>query len=319
MANEITTTAANDIIATEAITQYFLDTARDVAVATPLFRYFGELLADGAGNKIQVPSLSGTVPTADDNGAWADAEFDATEATALGNAALSTGSVTVTVGEYGLMHTVTDNIGEDSAIAGAFMAQMVANASRIIQGAIEVDACALFPSLSNGVGTTNTDITLAVAMSMVDGIRNRGFHPMDGVAFVWDNRTWTTLRDLLVATGSSTAVYQPAADRFLGAAPSNDQGLSAGLVGSFMGFPSWITGQTPTANSAVDVVSACFVPSSPGNDACATFGFADKRPLRLETQRHPEGRGEKFVFSRRCGVFETVDGSGTKSTNNAAA
>lgn len=317
MANEVTTTTANDIVSTEAIAQAFLDYAADVAVATPLFRYWPDLLAQGQTKTLNVPNLSGTVPTADDNGAWGDTEYDATEGTALSNAALSTGSVTVTVGEYGLMHTVTDNIGEDSAIAGQFMAQMVANAARVIQGAIEVDACALFAGLSNSVGSTGVNITIAQAVSMLDGIRNRGFHPMDGLAFVWDNVTWADLRDLLIATGSSMAVYASAADRFLGAAPAGDQGLSAGLVGSFLGMNSWITGQTPTANSAADVVSAAFVPSSPGNDSCSTFGFVDKRPLRLETQRYPEGRGEKFVFSRRCGVFEQIDGSGTKAVTDA--
>lgn len=317
MAGEITTTAANDIVNTEAITQAFLDYAHDVAVATPLFRYWPNLLAQGTGKTLQIPNLSGTVPTADDNGAWGDTEYDATEGTALGNAALTTGSVTVTVGEYGIMHTVTDNIGEDSAIAGQFMAQMAMNAARIIMGAIEVDACALFAGLSNGVGSSGVNITVAQAVSMLDGIRNRGFHPMDGIAFVWDNQTWGDLRDLLIATGTSWAVYQPAADRFLGAAPSGDQGLSNGLVGSFLGFNSWMTGQTPTANVGADVVSAAFCPSSPGNDAVATFGFADKRPLRLETQRTPEGRGEKFVWSRRCGVFEELDGSGTKAVTDA--
>lgn len=317
MANEVTTTAANDIVSTEAITQSFLDYAHDVAVATPLFRYWPNLIAAGTSKTLQVPNLSGTVPAADDNGAWGDTEFDAVEGTALANSALSTGSVTVSVGEYGLMHTVTDNIGEDSAIAGQFMAAMVANAARVIQGAIEVDACALFASLSNSVGSTGVNITIAQAVSMLDGIRNRGFHAMDGLAFVWDNQTWGDLRDLLIATSTSMAVYASIADRILGVAPTGDNGLSGGLVGSFLGMPSWVTGQTPTANSAADVVSAAFVPSSPGNDAHSTFGFADKRPLRLETMRHPEGRGEKFVFSRRCGVFEQVDGSGTKAVTDA--
>lgn len=317
MANEITTTAANDIVNTEAIAQTFLDYAMDKAVALPLFRYWGNLLAPGSSKTLQVPVLSGTVPTADDNGAWGDTEFDATEGTALANAALTTGSVTVTVGEYGIMHTVTDNIGEDSAIAGQFMAAMAQNAASVIQGAKEVDGCALFAGLSNGVGSTGVNITIAQAVAMLDGVRNRGFHPMDGGAFVFDNVTWADLRDLLIATGSSWAVYPGAADRFLGAAPSNDNGLSGGLVGVFLGQPCFVTGQTPTANAGADVVSAFIVPSSPGNDSCATFGYADKRPLRLETQRHPEGRGEKFVFSSRGGVFEAVDGAGTKAVTDA--
>lgn len=317
MANEVTTSAANDIVRTEAITQTFLDYGADRAVMIPLCRYWGDLLGPGQPNKLQVPVLSGAIPTANDNGAWGDAEFDATEGTALSNAALTTGSVTVTVGEYGYMVTVTDNIGEDSAIAGAFMSAMVQNAATVITGAKEVDALILLASLSNSVGTSGVNITIAQAVAAADGPRDRGFHPMNGGAYIFDNQTWADLRDLIIATGSSWAVYPGLAEKFLGAAPSGDNGLASGLVGVFLNAPCFVTGQTPTANSAADVVSAYIIPSSPGNDSSATFGFADKRPLKLETQRYPEGRGEKFVFSSRSGTFEQVDGSGTKIVTDA--
>src|SRR3990167_451569 len=149
MANEITTTAANDIVQTELITQAFLDFAMDAMVAIPLFYYDGSLLPNGTGNKLQVPVMSGAITTADDNGAWGDTEYDATEGTALSNAALTTGSVTVTVGEYGYMITDTDNIAEDSTIAGSFYAEMAQTAAKVIYAAKEVDACALSASLSN--------------------------------------------------------------------------------------------------------------------------------------------------------------------------
>lgn len=317
MANEVTTTAANDIVRTESIAQTFLDYGYDKAVFLPLARYWGDLLAPGAPAKLNVPVLSGAIPTADDNGAWGDTEYDATEGTALSNAALTTGSVTVTVGKYGYMVTVTDELGEDSAIAGAFMAALVQNAATVITGAKEVDGLALLPSLSNGVGSSGVNITMAQAVAMADGPRNRGFHPMDGGAFIFDNVTWADLRDLIIAAGTSWAVYPGLAEKFLGAAPSADNGLATGMVGVFLNAPVFVTGQTPTANSGADVVSAYIIPSSPGNDSVATFGYADKRPLSLETQRYPEGGGEKFVFFSRGASFEAVDGSGTKATTDA--
>ena len=152
---------------------------------------------------------------------------------------------------------------------------------------------------------------------MLDGVRNRGYHSALGGAFVWDNQTWADLRDLLIATGTSWNVYAGAADRFLGAAPSIDNGLANGLVGQFLGQPCFVTGQTPTANAAADVVSMFLLPAGPGNERSATFGYADKRPLRLETQRYPEGRGTKFVWSSRSASFERIDGAGTKATTDA--
>ena len=317
MAFEVTTTAANDIVQTEAITQAFLDFAMDAAVAIPLFHYDGSLLPSGTGNKLQVPYMSGAVPTANDNGAWADTEYDAAEGVALSNAALTTGSATCTVGEYGYMVTVTDNIGEDSAIAGAFYAELSMTAAKVIMGAKEVDACGLFAGLSNGVGSSGVNISVAIAVSMLDGVRTRGYHSSIGGAFVFDDVTWADLRDLLIATGTSWAVYPGLAEKFLGAGPTSDQGLANGLVGSFLNQPCFVTGQTPTANGGADVVSAFFLPAGPGNERSATFGYVDKRPLRLRTQETVEGRGVKMVWSSRSGVFERIDGAGTKAVTDA--
>lgn len=317
MANEVTTTQANDVVQTELLAQAFIDFGMDALVALPLFHYCGELTARGSGPKLQVPYMSGAVTTADGNGTWGDTEYDATEGTALSNAALTTGSVTCTPGEYGYMVTDTDNIGEDSAIAGAFYAEMAATAAKVIWGAKEIDACALFAGLSNSVGSTGVNITVAQAVAMLDGVRNRGYHSAIGGAFVFDNQTWGDLRDLLIATGSSWTVYPGAADRILGAAPSVDNGLANGLVGQFLGQPVFVTGQTPTANAGDDVVSAFLIPAGPGNERSATFGYVDKRPLRLETQRYPEGRGTKFVWSSRSGVYERIDGAGTKAVTDA--
>ena len=223
----------------------------------------------------------------------------------------------MTVGKYGYMVTVTDEVGEDSAFAGAFMAAMVQNAALIITSAKEIDGLALLSGLSNGVGSSGVNITIAQAVAMSDGPRNRGFHPMDNGAYIFDNVTWADLRDLLIATSTSWAVYPGLAEKFLGAAPSGDNGLATGMVGVFLGAPVFVTGQTPTANAGADVLSAFITPSSPGNDSVATFGYADKRPLSLETQRHPEAGGEKFVFFSRGASFEAVDGSATKATTDA--
>ena len=314
MSAESTATTINDVIYGYNIEPSFLDYAHEFTVATPLFRRYS--LVGKPSNVLQIPRITADM-TVNDNGASTDGEFDATEGTALSNTALDTENVQATCAEYGLQRSITDNVFEDSIMGADFMSMVIMDAARILTTAVETDAVTLFASLSNGVGTTNTNITMAVAVSMLDGIRNRGYHAPDGVAFVWDNQTWGDLRDLLIATGTSWTVYAGAADRFLGAAPEGTNGLASGLVGQFLGMPCWVTGLTPNANGTTDVVSAAFVPSTPANDAHATFAYTEKRPFRVEAIRVPGLRADQVVFTRRCAVSEIADGSGTKHVGDA--
>lgn len=314
MANESTTTTLNDVVYSAVIEQTFLDYAYDFAVATPLFRPFS--LVGKPSNVLQLPRITSDM-TVDDNGGSTDGEFGATEGTALSNTAVDTENVQATCGEYGFQVAVTDNVSEDSILGPDFMSMIVMHAARILTTAVETDAVALFASASNSVGTTNTNITLANAIAMVDGIRTRGIHAPDGVAFVWDDVTWADIRDLCIATGSSMAVYASAADRFLGAGPGAVQGLADGRVGTFLGFPCWSSGLTPNANGTTDVVSAAFVPSTPANDGMAAYAYVEKRPFRAEPIRVPGSRATQVSFTRRCAVAEIQDAAITKHVGDS--
>jgi len=310
MANETTTTTLNDFVNGYVISSALLGYAMEFIVAHPMFRYFS--LVGQPSNVLQVPRLTADF-SVNDNGASVDTEFDATEGTALSNTALDAENVQFTVSEYGLVRTITDNVAEDSVLGSQFMSLIVMDAAQTLGMAVEQAACSLFSSLSNSYGSTTVAATLANAIAMADGIRTRGYHAPDGLAYVFDNKAWSDLKTAALATSTSVLTYGETGQQILGMSRDPSNGLGADRrVGTLYGIPAFETGITPTANAAADVVSACFVPSSPGNDAHATFAYVEKRPFRIEVERDSKLRADIVVFTRRCAVGEAADGSGSR-------
>jgi hypothetical protein len=314
MAFETTTTTVNDIVQSTVIEHIYLDFARDHLIATPMFRRWS--LQGREGNVLQLPRFTSDM-TVNDNGASTDGEFDATEGTALGNTQLDTESVTLTVGEYGIQFMVTDNIAEDSIMGSDFMTQALMYSAQVLATAVETDAVGLFASLSNGVGTSTQNITIAMAVAMADGIRTRGGHAPDGIVYVLDDVTWADIRDIFISIGTSWTAYPAAAATLLDVKRDPSGGLRDGRVGEWMGAPIFSSGLTATANAAADVVSAAFIPSSPANDGHATYGYVEKRPFNMESIRVPGSRGTQVTCTRRCGVGEIADAFGTKAVTDA--
>lgn len=316
MALETTTTAVNDLVNTAVISQTMLAHAMEFIVAQDKFRYFS--LMGQAGAVAQVPRLDANY-TVDDNGATLDAEFDATEGSSLGNTQLTTSNVQFTVTEYGVSYTITDNVYEDSILGTTFLSKGVAAASHTLALAVEQASCALFSSLSSSYGTTNTDLTIAVAMAAADGVRTRGTLAPDGLVYVLDNKAWADMKTAGTALSTSMLSYAQAGAQILGMQRSANGGLGADRrVADFYGAAVYETGITPTANAAVDVVSACFTPSTPANDDHATFAYVEKRPFRMEIERDARLRADVAVFTRRCAVGEATDFSGSLIISNAA-
>ena len=176
----------------------------------------------------------------------------------------------------------------------------------------------LLSSLSASYGTTNTDLTLAVALSGLDGIRTRGTLA-DSSIYTLDNKAWADLKTAAAAIGSSQLSYGASGEQIVGVSRDGSNGLGANrMVGRLYGAPVFETGLTPTANSAVDVVSGVWTPSSPVNDEHATFAYVEKRPFRMEIERDAKLRADVAVFTRRCAVGEATDFSGSLIISNAA-
>lgn len=319
MANETTTSTLDDLTNASLVTPtiiYALSEKPGIAIAA--CREF-DLTGLFASNVVKIPVETSWWGTPYDRGAGLDAEFDGTQGTSLSNTAWSTGVVTLTCAEYGVAAALTDNVGEDSVMSGAmimdhFMGRML----HVLTLAIDDDYLALFASLSNSVGTSGADLTVAQALAANQGIRRRGAIA-DRLWYVLDQQQVDDLQNALIAGNAAAAVYALSADRILNVAagPNNGIGIDRTAL-QFSGYPVIGSGLTDSANAAADVVGACIVPTSAANDAAGstTHGIAWKRLPRFETQRQAKGRSWDLVMTCRAGLAELQDGAGTNITTD---
>lgn len=318
MANETTTSTLDDITNASLAEPVIILALSEQPGLYKLCREF-----NGIGkptNALKIPTQTSYWGSANDDGAGVDTELDATQGTALSNTAVSTGVVTVTAGEYGVAHALTDNVGEDSVIdaleiLNLFTSQMLA----VLMLAIDDDYLALYASLSNVVGSTGVDLTIAQMVAAQQGLRTRGA-VADALAYVIDNQQASDIEAALMATNAAAAIYALSADRLIGYAPTPDNGMGTSRqIMMFRGVPTYASGLTDTANSAADVVGACVCPSTAYNDqtGATTHCIMWKRLPRFETQRQAKGRSTDLVMTCRAGLAELQDGSGTGIVTDA--
>lgn len=310
MANEVTTSTLDDLTNPSLVEPYLI---RALSEQPGLYKVCKEFsLLGKSTNAIKIPSETSWWGSANDAGAGVDTEWDATQATALANTAISTGTVTLTCAEYGVAIEVTDNVGEDSADGLDVMMRFEQRMLHVISLAMEDDFLALLASLSNVVGTTTVNITIAQFLAAFQGLRTRGVIS-DSTVAILDNIQAGDLEGLLTATSTSMAVYAQTADRILNWQPTADNGMVNRMISTFRGNPVYTSGLTDTANGGTDVVGATLTPSSAFNDASGhtTFGMGWKRLPTFETQRQAKMRATDMVMSARAGFVELLDGSGT--------
>jgi hypothetical protein len=319
MANETTTTSLNDLTNSALVEPVIIMAlSEQPGIAIQSCREFSAI--GKATNALTIPTQTSWWGSANDDGVGVDTEFNGTEATALSNTQIASGAATLTAAEYGVAHQVTDNVGEDSAIdalelMNLFTGQML----KVLTLALDDDFCALFASLSNSVGTTTVDLSVANMISAKNGLRTRGTIA-DAEIYVLDTQQAEDLDTALTTTNAAAAVWALAADRIINYQPVPGQGLAPSRQMSFFGgAPVYVTGLTDTANAGADVVGACFCPSTAMNDAtgATTFGLVWKRLPKFETQRQAKSRANDLVMTMRAGVAELQDGSGTKIVTDA--
>lgn len=254
----------------------------------------------------------GTVP---EDGAAVDTEFDATEATDLTANELETTDSTFSVVEYGLLRQPSDTALEDATVIT--IQDIVANAMGILMDAMNDDACALFASLSAGVGTSGTDCRVSDVNDAIYNLARRGVK--GELVGIFDNVALEDFQTALEAASTNLAIYAGAADRLMGASSDSAQGRTVdGYTLTYKNVPIYRQGLTDTANTAADVVSAIFVRGDlPAQRTMATFGQASRRPVRLETQRASESRTTKMVFSARWGCGAINGQTGCKLVTDA--
>lgn len=319
MANE-TTTATLDDITHASLIGPFLIRALSEKPGTYVHGKEFDLTRAHASPAIKIPAETAWWGSANDDGAGVDTEWDATQGTDLSNTAISTGAgVTVTPGEYGVLIELADNVGEDSVSAIDIFNWIQERMLHVISLAITDDFIALYANLSNTVGTSGSDLTPAQLIAAQQGLRTRGVDA-DALVYVLDNQQVSDVESALSAASTSVATFALSADRLINYAPTADNGMgSTRQVMTFRGIPVYATGLTDTANTAADVVGACYAPSTAHNDTSGATTFASvwKRMPRIELDRNAEGRATKMVMTARWGGGEMQDGAGTAIITDA--
>lgn len=317
MANEITTTTFDDLTHASLVQPVLI---RALTEKPGLFRFAREFnIIDQSTNAAKLPTETSYWGSANDDGAGVDTEFDATQATSLSNTAFSTGAVTCTAAEYGVAHALTDNVAEDSVRGIDIMDVIKGRMLFVHMLAWEDDYLALYASLSNSVGSSGVNLTVAQMVAAQQGLRTRGVE-CDALAYVLDNQQVSDIETELMSANAAAAVFALSADRLIGYNPAGDHGMSASRqVMMFRGVPVFSTGLTDTANAAADVVGACIAPSTSFNDnsGATTHCVAWKRLPYFETQRQAKLRGTDLVMTARLGFAELQDGAGTAIITDA--
>lgn len=318
MAQETTTSTLDDLTHTSLVQPVVIAALTEMPGFWKLSREFAPI-ADQATSTAKIPKETSWWGTPDDDGAGVDLELNATEATDLGNTSAATGSITITAAEYGVAMEITDNVVEDSVRGVDVFGWLESRHLHAINLAMEDDFIALFASLSNSVGSSGNDLTVAQMIAAQQGVRVRGA-TTDTSVYIIDNEQQLNLDTALIATGTSMAVYALAADRLIGYAPTGDNGMGAMRhTMNFRNFPVHTSGLTDLANASADVVGAFFCATSAANDAsgATTFGHVWKRLPRLETDRIVVGRSTLLVTTAKWGCAELQDGSGTAIITDA--
>lgn len=318
MANEITSSTIDDFSYAAMIWPTLLATLSENPGVLGFAREI-DLVGKPTG-AVKIGSIGSYWGSPGDRGASVDTEFNATEAVEIANTPVSSGSVTVSTGEYGVAHELSDIVAEDSVDTLDLLNLLKGPMMLALKLAIADDLIALFANLSTSIGSSGNDLTIAQLLAGKNTIRAAGGYSQDGLVYVLDNQAFLDVENAFVGTGTSMAIYALAADRILDWQPAANAGMNGdGRVAGFRGDPVIVSGLTDTANAGADVISAAFVKSSRANDdaGLTTYGLAWKRYPRFETERHAKKRTTDLVMTMRVGAGELLDGTGVKFVTDA--
>lgn len=301
MANETTTTTVTEIVYSEWINPSFQAYATDIAVARPFA--FGKN-AQNKSKTVAFPRMISDAGTPDDSGAGVDTEYDYTEGTGLSNTQLDLEEATVTATEIGIMRTITDEAMEDSVDGLDLVNAIIRDMAHVLALVKDDDMLSLFASFTDTVGTTTVDFAIADLSSAFTQLRRNGAHPTAGaIVGVIDQQQGEDLENAVQATGTSMAVFEGAADRFLAIQPDAGHGMTSGLLMMFRNAPIFVSGLCDDANAAADKVGGLFIRGDQTvNEPWAAVGASVKRTFRVETERDASLPGTEIVGTERDGT-----------------
>jgi hypothetical protein len=277
MANETTTTTANDISFAAWVGSDVLDEIRPYLVGKPHMKYEG-----------RKPSKAFDFPIMADPGAAASNQ---TEGTAFANTALSTDKATATARLNGIVATVTDFLDAVSLIdAVSYFTQVL---SRSCAEEYEVTIDAQFANFANVTGTSGADLTVAQFLGAISALEQRDaignvvaiLHPVQ----VGDLRTSVQVTANAFYHGNSASGVDAIMD-----------GRFAGSAGSLFDVELYMSSAVPTANAGADRAGGVFVSK-------VTNGLYEVWDTKTEQHRDAFQPGTQLAATSCYGVAEIRD------------
>lgn len=280
MADETTTTSANDLFFASWVTSEVLDEVRPYNVSRPFFRYAGA-----------AKSNSYDFPIQDDPGA---AAASGGEGTGFSNTSLTTSKATATVGTFGMMATVTDELVAVSLVDA--LPHFASVLGRSVAEKYETDFCALYDDFTQQTTDTGNNADVADFIAGIAALVARDavgqlvavFHP------VTTTDIWTNL-----ATGLTASYAGNPSANFDGVDAAN----LSGYAGTLFDVPMYHTSLVPTANAGADRTGAIFV-------AGVALGLYELWGTRIELERDASMPGTEVVATARYGVVQIRDAWG---------
>jgi len=277
MANESTTSSLNDLL--PSIVAEALFVAQERSIMRGLVRNF--TLPMSSGKTITVPIYPKQTAAG------------VNEGTDLTNTAISTDGATLTIGEVGIMTTVTDLARNASA------SNVIADVGRLFGEAIaakmDKDLTALFAGFSNAEGDYTTQITAASIFKAVAKLRGQGVDPAGCYCVIHPEIAYD-LKSALTTGG--TTVFTAGG----GVSDIANEAMRMGYVGMLAGVPVYETSNISFVTNAGDFPGAVF-----HRDA---IGLAMMQDIKIETQRDASLRADELVATAVYGVGELYDGYG---------
>lgn len=279
-----TTTTLTELVNSEAINSTILMYAHDFTVV---------------GGTVAQLDLRGKASVVGSFPKWVlDTATDITnESTTLANNDLETTDVQITAAEIGIRRDLTDAVLESTIIGPQLFDFLTKDAALLFAISLDDDIVALYGSLSTSVGTSGSNLTIANMVEAQAQVRkNLQRGPL---VFVLDDQQASDYQAALAAATATTV------NSFFEVAV----GIETGYLGTFMGAPVWQTGLCDTANTAADVVGACYV-NGAASPTTACFGMVIARDITAELQRDASERTTEVVHTAKWGVGEIGDLSG---------
>jgi N4-gp56 family major capsid protein len=277
MANETTSTTLDDLFANIILQARF--TAEEQSIMLGLVTRYD--IGNVAGKTVQVPKYP------------AISAAGLTEGTDMSNTAVSTSSVTITVGEVGALVTLTDMAAMGAGNPAAELGTVLGNA---IATKIDTDLIALFDGFSTALGAAGTEITAAdifkaaatLKAAKAPGQYSAVLHPFQAYQ--------------LKANMTNTFANPNGGDL-------QNEAMRTGYVGTIAGVNIYESANL-TVDGSDDAKGAVFAPEA--------VAIAMKKDFNIETQRDASLRAFELNATAVYGVGELDDSYGVEMLFDAA-